>query len=241
MSTKVARIYKHNRINRANFGNFEFTDYKVFLMLIKEAMCGKSINTNLDINNIDLVYTITAKDYSDIFGTPLQHCYEILDKSRVKLVETYINVEEISKTKRRGGRMSINVCSSAEYKDGKLFARFTKEFLPFLILFGSSFMSYNIKQVGDFNSIYTTRLFELLQEFKDTGRMIKSIEQLKDCLAVAVDKKYKHLKADIIDPAVKDINKNTDLNLQYQEIKQGRKTSALDCTFNQQQLKEQVF
>ena len=108
--------------------------------------------------------------------------------------------------------------------------------MPYLAQVKSRFILYNLKEVANFGSLYTTRLYELIQEFKDTGTIIKSIEQLKDIFAVGKKYKYyKDFKLKTFNHAVNEINSQyKKLGLKYSEIKAGasKKIVAIQFNFN---------
>ena len=104
--------------------------------------------------------------------------------------------------------------------------------MPYLAQVKQKFVLYNLKEISNFNSIYTTRLYELTQQFKDTGYIIKSVDQLRELFAVGTKfKAYKDLKRRTFDHACKEINNNHELNLGYEEIKEGRKVIAVKFVF----------
>ena len=80
--------------------------------------------------------------------------------------------------------------------------------------------------------MYTTRLYELIQQFKDTGYIIKSVDQLRELFSVGTKfKAYKDLKRRTFDHACQEINENYRMNLSYEEIKEGRKVVAVKFRF----------
>jgi plasmid replication initiation protein len=88
------------------------------------------------------------------------------------------------------GFCRINVCSKAEYSknQGHIIVKFTDDIMPYLAQVKKKFVLYNLKEVANFGSLYTTRLYELIQEFKETGWLIKSVEQLRDIFAIGYNK-----------------------------------------------------
>ena len=50
--------------------------------------------------------------------------------------------------------------------------------MPYLAQVKEKFVLYNLKEIANFGSLYTTRLYELIQEFKETGWRLKSVDQL---------------------------------------------------------------
>jgi plasmid replication initiation protein len=69
-------------------------------------------------------------------------------------------------------------------KQGSITIHFTDHIMPYLAQVKQKFVIYNLKEIANFGSLYTTRLYELIQEFKETGWVIKSVEQLRQIFAV---------------------------------------------------------
>jgi plasmid replication initiation protein len=91
---------------------------------------------------------------------------------------------------------------------------------------------YNLKEISNFGSLYSTRLYELIQEFKDTGFIIKSIQQLRTVFAVGEKlQRYNDFKRFTFAHAVDEINNQYDLNLIFEEVKEGRKIVAIKFLF----------
>jgi len=128
----------------------------------------------------------------------------------------------------------INVCSKAEYnhKEGCITIKFTEDIMPYLAQVKQRFVLYNLKEIANFGSLYTTRLYELVQEYKDTGYIIKSKEQLRTIFAVENNyQAYKNLKARTFAHAVNEINSQYEIDLKFFEIKEGRKVVAIRFEF----------
>jgi len=78
-------------------------------------------------------------------------------------------------------------------------------------------------------------LYELIQEFKETGWMLKSVEQLRETFAVGKNKfkLYGHFKKNTFAHACQEINDNYDIGLRFEELKEGRKVVAVKFFFKQ--------
>jgi len=106
--------------------------------------------------------------------------------------------------------------------------------MPYLAQVKEKFVLYNLKEIANFGSLYTTRLYELIQEFKETGWMLKSVKQLREAFAVGDKfKLYGHFKAKTFAHACQEINNNYDIGLRFEEIKEGRKVVAIKFFFKQ--------
>ena len=132
------------------------------------------------------------------------------------------------------GFWRINVCSMAEYnkKDGYISVKFTDDIMPYLAQVRQKFILYNLKEIANFGSLYTTRLYELLQEFKETGWMLKSIDQLREVFVVGNKfKTYNNFKQKTFAHACQEINDNYNIHLRFEDLKEGRKVVAVKFFF----------
>jgi len=230
LKSKTPKIYKDNKLNQANFDNFTHNDYQVFLHLVSKIGGVDEIGKYLQPEQLKREHVLTAKEFSEVFNTDVDNSYRYLKKAIDKLMKTDIKVERPE----NNSIVRINICSQAEYKkrEGSIIIQFTDSIMPYLSQVRQKFVLYNLKEIADFNSLYTTRLYELIQQFKDTGYLVKSLEQLREIFAVGNKfKKYNHFKNRTFDHACKEINNNYEMNLGYEEIKEGRKVVAVKFVF----------
>lgn len=230
LKSKTPKVYKSNKLNNANFGDFNHSDYQVFLTLLSKIGGVDGMGKYLQAEKLKREYVLTASEFSNIFNTATSNCYVALKKAVNRLMKTDVRIHEPG----ANSYVRINICSRAEYmeKEGKISVKFTDDIMPYLVQVKKKFLLYNLREVSNFGSLYTTRLYELLQEFKETGWMVKSIEQLKEAFAVGTKyKQYGHFKSKTFGPACEEINKNYDINLEFEEIKDGKKIVAIKFFF----------
>ncbi|MBX9890161.1 MAG: replication initiation protein, partial [Amoebophilaceae bacterium] len=228
--SKTPKVYKNKRLNKANFGTYNLNDYQVFLQLISKIGKVDISSVYTQPTDLEREHTLTAKEFSQQFNVELDGAYTTLKRVAKKLTETSITLEkpELFET------WHIALCSQSKYnhKEGSLTVRFTEEIMPYLSQVKEKFVLYNLKEIANFGSLYTTRLYELIQEFKDTGWILKSVEQLREIFAVG--KKfplYADLKRKTFGHAVEEINSQYELKLRFEEIKEGRKVVAIRFEF----------
>lgn len=232
LKSKTPKIYKNKKLNKANFGDFNLNDYQVFLYLVSKLGGVDSTGKYLQPEQLQREHALTAQEFSSIFNVSLANCYNVLKKAVDKLMKTDIKIEKIKDDKKELWR--INVCSQAVYKEheGKIEIQFTDSIMPYLAQVKQKFVLYNIKEIANFGSLYTTRLYELLQEFQETGWMLKSVQELREIFAVGDKfKAYKDLKRYTFGHACQEINDNYDIGLGFEEIKEGRKVAAVRFSF----------
>jgi plasmid replication initiation protein len=230
LNSKTLKTYKNKKLNTANFGNFTHTDYQVFLHLISKIGGVNEVGKYLQPEQLQREHVLTAKEFNEVFSADIDNSYKFLKKSVDKLMKTDLTI-----TRNESSELwRINVCSMAKYSktEGRIIVKFTDDIMPYLSQVRKKFVLYNLKEVANFGSLYTTRLYELIQEFKDTGYMLKSVEKLRDIFAVGDSfKLYSDFKRRTFDHACKEINNNHELNLGYEEIKEGRKVIAVKFVF----------
>jgi len=230
--SKTLKTYKNKKLNNANFGDFTHTDYQVFLHLISKIGGVDEYGKYLQPQELQREHILTAKEFSDVFDVSLSNCYGILQKAANKLMKTDIKIErtELKEIWR------INICSMAKYNktEGRITIEFTDRIMPYLAQVKEKFVLYNLKEIANFGSLYTTRLYELIQEFKETGWILKSVEQLREIFAVGNKfKTYNDFKKYTFAHACQEINDNYDMGLRFEEQKEGRKVVAIKFFFKQ--------
>ena len=228
---KTPKIFKDKKLNNANFGDFTHNDYQVFLHLVSKIGGVDEFGKYLQPEQLEREYTLKASEFHEVFHTDISNCYKSLYKACKKLMKTSIILEkpELSEV------WEINICSTSKYnkKDGGITIKFTDDIMPYLSQVRKRFVLYNLKEIGNFGSLYTTRLYELIQEFKETGWMLKSVDQLRNIFAVGKNKfkLYGNFKAKVLTYACQEINDNYDMDLRFEEEKQGRKVVAVKFFF----------
>jgi plasmid replication initiation protein len=230
LKSHTPKVYKNNKLNNANFGDFTLNDYQVFLHLVSKIGGVDEFGKYLQQKELQREHVLTAKEFHDAFNTDIDYSYKVLKKSVDKLMKTDIKLE----TSEDKCLTRINICSKAEYNksEGRITIKFTDDIMPYLSQVREKFVLYNLKEISNFRSIYTTRFYELIQQFKETGWIIKSVDQLREFFAVGENfPKYHDFKKRTFDRACQEINANYRMNLCYEEIKEGRKIIAIKFVF----------
>lgn len=228
--SKTPKVYKNKKLNNANFGTYNLNDYQVFLQLVTKFGKVDESGTYKQPQMLERKHILTAKEFSEAFNVDINTTYRVLKTAGKKLARTAITLErpELFVTQ------EIPICSFAEYnnKEGSLTIEFNEHIMPYLAQVKQKFVLYNLKEIANFGSLYSTRLYELIQEFKDTGYIIKSVAQLREVFAVG--KKfpdYNNFKRKTFAHAVDEINAQYEMNLWFEELKEGRRIVAIRFEF----------
>lgn len=232
IKSKIPKVYKNKNLNSANFGSFNHCDYQIFLCLIAKIGGVDKKGKYLQPEQLQREHVLTAKEYADLFNADTSNGYKQINSACNKLMKIDIKIECPE-----GKRLTrINVCSKAEYykSEGKIIIKFTDDIMPYLAQVKEKFLLYNIKEISNFGSIYTTRLYELLQEYKTTGWMEKSIANLRKVFSAEHKfKKYNDFKRKTFQHGAEEINHNhPSMNLRFEEKKETRKVTAIKFLFD---------
>lgn len=125
-----------------------------------------------------------------------------------------------------GHRIKVGLITRQKYLDGegRVWIKFDECLIPHLIGLTSHFTKYRIKDVYQFSRASTWRVYELLKQYKDIGQREIEIEEFKRMTATTG--KYPRptdLKRYVLDPAILEINQTSDIQIQYDQKKRGRR------------------
>ena len=118
--------------------------------------------------------------------------------------------------------------------DDNIVARlvFDERIVPRLSNLKASFTQIDLADVAQFTSTYTFRIYQLLMQYKSTGYVKISIDDLRFMLMLKL--KYPlvaDLKRWVIETAVNEINEKTPYTVKYELLKKGRKFTHLEIKF----------
>lgn len=112
-------------------------------------------------------------------------------------------------------------------KTGQIEFEISAKLKPFLLQLKNNFTSVQLANIPKLSSGYSIRLYEILSQYRTIGkRYFDDIAKLQGMLGSNYEQ-YGHFKARILDPAQKDMLKNTNIMFKYEETKTGRKITGL--------------
>lgn len=169
------------------------------------------------------VYKIRVKDFKGTAGLSSTQIYSKLKKATEGLLGI------VFKIKKETGELQISILSSAEYFKGRGLMElcFDPKLKPYLLQLQKQFTQIPIKQVMTLRSVYSIRLFEMLQQYKSNGFFITKVDDLK--YKLGLDNKYKSynlFKKNVILQAQNELN-STDMAFTFEEIKEGRRIDRI--------------
>lgn len=114
-------------------------------------------------------------------------------------------------------------------KEGRFRIAMTNEVMPYLTQLKGQFTQYQLNHISGFSSFHSIRLYELLTQYKRVGERYISVEDLKKWLQLEEKyDRYNNLNQRVLTPALEEINEKSDLFIEYEPIKRGRKIVGIE-------------
>lgn len=172
---------------------------------------------------------VSAVDYSDIYGVQLKHSYEQMRNATDELYERDIDIHDAT------GRDRRRWVDRAKYIDGEgvVELSFTVHVIPYLSMLYNKVTSYDLRRVSRVESAHTLRLFEMLMQFRKTGWLHIEVDALRLALGLAdAYPRFNNFRQRVIDPAVAELRQKCGLDVEYKQISEGRKVTAIRFDFS---------
>lgn len=176
--------------------------------------------------------TITAEQYGTTFDLSPKNAYNQLRQATTDLYEKDIKIYN-EKTKKR---KRMRWLSAITYHDGEgmVSLSFSNQIKCYLGELQGLYKSYRLVQVKGLTSVYTIRIFELLQQFQKMKKRSVELKWLREYLDM--EEKYKEFKAFnryVLKPAVAELNKKTNYTVTCEPIREGRFIKSVCFEFHE--------
>lgn len=132
------------------------------------------------------------------------------------------------------GPLQIAWLASAKYFTGKgeVELCFAPRMKPYLLQLQSRFTSFKLANVVKLRSRYSVRLYELLKQYEALGKRSFALTELRKILALAETEyaTWKDFRCNVLDLALRELPKKTDIGFSYTTRKSGRAVAFVDFT-----------
>ncbi|ECV5707790.1 RepB family plasmid replication initiator protein [Pseudomonas syringae pv. pisi] len=175
----------------------------------------------------DSPVVITAEAFAKQFPSiDKGHVYHQLKEAMDALYDRSVTLYETDEDTGKEQVSKTRWISKASYVDGagRIKVVFTHDVIKYITRLEEEFTSYQLEKVGQMTSAYAVRIYELLAQHREIGNRTLNLKWLRETLQIAADE-YK-LTADfikrVLDVAVDQVNKHSDLTVSYKPVKTGR-------------------
>lgn len=175
----------------------------------------------------DLPVTITADTFAKQFPSIGRgNVYQQLKDAMGALYDRSVTIHDTDPASGHARVKKTRWISEAAYVDGagNIQVIFTPQVIKYITRLEAEFTSYQLEKVGNMTSAHAVRIYELLSQHLEIGHRTLNLAWLRETLGVEPGE-YK-LTADfirkVIEVAVEQINKHSDLTVSYKPQKTGR-------------------
>lgn len=222
-------VVKDNALIQASY-TLDLIEQRLMLLAIIEAReTGKGIAP-------DSLLQIHAHTYAEHFDVNKETAYTVMKDACKGLFDRYVTYHDKNPKTGRDRSFHCRWVDKIGYeKDtGIVYLRFTHDVVPLITRLEEQFTSYEIEQVRNLSSGYAIRLYELLIQWRATGKTPAfELDNFRQQLGVETTqyKTMSNFKKYVLDFAVKQINEHTDVTVKYKQQKEGRRITGFIFTF----------
>jgi plasmid replication initiation protein len=220
-------VVKDNALINASY-YLSLTEQRLILLAIIQARAEKKTTGN--------EFKVSVSSYINAYGVDDSTAYISIQKAMETLRTRYFTFERVVDGETE--RVVSNWVQSIAYAKSSSYIKikFTDDVMPLITKLEKHFTSYQLEQVKDLTSIYAIRLYEMIIQWRATGKTQQIlIDELRLKLGVEPDeyKLMSNFKAKVIDVAINQINEHTDIKASYNQHKEGRSITGFTFTFKE--------
>ena len=218
-------VVKSNSLIQASY-KLSLNEQRLILLAVA-GLNSKRPSHRPGFNQVDGI-RITAEEFREAWNLSSKDAYTALKDATNELYErSIVEIKGKRTTKDRW-------VSRVAYHDGEGWAElsFSPHIAPHLTSLGNNFTEYRLGQVANLRSTYAVRLFEWCIQFVDNGWLVISLDDLTQRLGVGY-KLYNDIRRKVIEPAVKELQAKSNLDIKWEPIKEGRSVKSIRFTFKE--------
>lgn len=225
-------IVKSNKLIQA-LQSLSLSETRLLQIAIIDAReTGKGLSTDEPLE-------LNATRYAEAFNISPDAAYLALIEAEESLFKRQFTI-----TNDDGSVTKSRWIQDANYKkgQGRIFVTLTRiviEHVTKIDGFEQYFTSYHLKKTSDFKSVYAIRLYELLIQWRSTGKTpVFEINKFRDQLGIGVNEytRMEAFKRRVLEIAIEQVNEFSDITVKYAQQKKGRSISGFSFTFKQKKL-----
>ena len=217
MDREKRLVVKDNALIDASF-NLSLVEQRLMLLAIVEAreLPKLTPETPVEINVLAYIHQYKT-DKSEAYKQ-LSEASKSLFNRQFSYLDRYADTDAITISR------WVNEITYAKDK-GMVVLYLNRNVISMISRLEEQFTKYHLEQVSGFKSKYSIRLYELLIKYLNIGNSKKfDLNDFRDKLGLGVSeyKAMSDFKLYVLDKAINEINKKTDINIKYDQFKSGR-------------------
>jgi len=221
--TKNSLVYKSNELINARYSAMSLNEQ----LLVLSAIASVDPRTLTGVEPVE----ISVSSFADLADKNHSEIYGDIKKAAKRLLRRVVRVENPEQGVKA---VETTWISAIEYLDGEAAIKmyFAPKILPYLSQLSGNFTKYKLEHVAHFKSKYGIRMYELLMQWQCVGEREITIEEFRDKFELGEKyKAIKDLKLKVLQPALDDINKHSNMNVKVGQRKRGKRVAAFQFDF----------
>jgi len=215
MKIENSIVKKNNRLISSQMKNYSLVQIKILNFAISQLTQETHEGAILNFNVADILEATGLGDKN----------HKELRKATLNMIRGVEIIED-------DGISQVAIFQEIKYHDGgTLTIEFHKKVLPLLIQAKTAYTRYYFLNIQRLKSKYSIRIYELCKQYENVncGYREFKIDELK--IYLDIDKytyqRYGHFKQGVLDSSIKEISEKTDIKLNYETFKNGRKIDRI--------------
>ena len=226
-------VVKSNDLINASY-NLGVVEQRLLLLCIVAARRKEKILSPSD------VFYIHASEYIQQFNVDRSVAYRALADGIKGIYDSEIKLAS-NDSKRR---INIRWCWKAEYDEDNATVgiAFTEDVIPLISALEQRFTSYDIDQIATLRSKYAIRLYEIVIAWRSTNKTpVYELNDFRNKLGLDVTeyKTMSNFNINVLNIAIQQINKFTDIKIKLNKHKKGVKIVGFSFEITQRKIKNQ--
>ena len=212
-------VVQHNNLIGAK-RNLTLQEYRVILWLISKVRVDDEDFKEHELNVVE---------FCNIIGIRYDCMYQRLAKITKSLMEKVIEIKTVNGSKEILEQVGILSYARYESGQGKVVLSFHPRMGRFLLDLQNNFTKTSLSISLKFSSLYSLRFYELMRQNIFSRVSFLTISELRTFFGVRNEQysNYKDFKKYVIKPSINEVNEKSDLDIEWSEIKKGRKVELI--------------
>ena len=174
-------------------------------------------------DTIDTMYEVKVEDFCNLCGIDKSSFY----KEFIKMIDKFDESSFWVDTKDELYKFRWFNDTRYVKGSGKVELYLSRRLNDYLIGLLSNFTQYELYNVMALHSKYAIRLFEIFKSYEYQHIKTFNTEELKHLLYAESYNNFKDFRVRVLEPAIKEINEYTEINVVYETVLKGRKVTHI--------------
>lgn len=174
----------------------------------------------------DLKFTIRATEFARLFNIDHNDLYRDLKTGATELLQRIVHMPSIHKS---GEYFTWLTHCKYWDNEGTITATFNKVAAEYLCNLKEQFTKIDLLRIADLRSFHAIRLYELLRQWNSTKYRTFNVEEFRMIMRCSDQyPKFSAFRKRVIDPAIEELKKHTDIHPTLNVIYEGKKATRLE-------------